>query len=140
MYFAQKGQGATCNGQPLAVSKQATLKGSYVSSGIWRGMYYKMPGFMADLVFREGADSFPMGSIVYNAGLLAAGEIEGIIFAATTAHDVAAIKVIVEEAGGKVTDLYGNEQDYDKPIKGAVLSNGLIHNDLLKLVAEHLEV
>ncbi len=50
------------------------------------------------------------------------------------AHDIAAIKLIVEEAGGKVTDLEGNEQRYDRPINGAVMSNGLIHDELLDLV------
>ena len=38
--------------------------------------------------------------------------------------DIAAAKVIVEEAGGKVTNLFGNEQRYDEDIKGAVISNG----------------
>ncbi len=140
MFFAQTGLGSTCNGQVLTVSKKDTLAGAYVSSGIWKGMHFKMPLFMSDLVFREGAESFPMGSVVYNAALLAAGEIDGVIFSATTAHDIAAAKVIVEEAGGTVTDLYGNDQHYDKPIKGAILSNGLIHGQLIKLVGEHLKV
>ena len=52
--------------------------------------------------------------------------------------DGAAVKVIVEEAGGKVTDLYGNDQKYDKPIKGLVASNGILHDKLLELVKKSL--
>ena len=46
--------------------------------------------------------------------------------------DIAAAKVIVEEAGGKVTDLFGSEQRYDRDIKGAIVSNGLVHNRILE--------
>lgn len=48
--------------------------------------------------------------------------------------DLAALKIIVEEAGGKVTDLYGNDQCYDRPIKGTLVSNGLVHDRLLEIV------
>ncbi len=41
--------------------------------------------------------------------------------------DIAAVKVIVEEAGGIVTDLFGNEQRYDDSINEAVVSNGKVH-------------
>jgi len=56
------------------------------------------------------------------------------IFPHTTAHDAAAVKIIVEEAGGKVTDLFGNEQRYDKPINGALVSNGFLHGKLTDLI------
>ena len=45
--------------------------------------------------------------------------------------DIAAAKVIVEEAGGKVTDLFGNEQKYDRDINGAVISNGIVHDEVI---------
>ena len=46
------------------------------------------------------------------------------------------LKVIVEEAGGRVTDLFGNDQRYDKDIKGAVISNGIVHEEALKTIKE----
>ena len=103
-------------------------------------MLYPLLGFYDDLIFNKKANNFVDGSIVYNAILLAAGEIEGIVFPHHTAHDVAAIKVIVEEAGGKVTDFWGNDQRYDRPVKGCLISNGLIHQELLDLVQAHLKV
>ena len=50
------------------------------------------------------------------------------------AHDIAALKVIVEEAGGKVTDKNGKEQRYDGRINGALISNGKVHKELLKMI------
>jgi fructose-1,6-bisphosphatase/inositol monophosphatase family enzyme len=52
----------------------------------------------------------------------------------TGAHDVAAVCLLVEEAGGKVTDLAGKDQRYDKPVNGCVMSNGIVHDEFLKLV------
>jgi fructose-1,6-bisphosphatase/inositol monophosphatase family enzyme len=48
--------------------------------------------------------------------------------------DVAAIKIIVEEAGGKCTDLDGNDQKYDKDVNGFIASNGFVHDELLTLI------
>lgn len=52
--------------------------------------------------------------------------------------DIAAVKVIVEESGGKVTDLFGNEQRYDKSINGAVISNKKVHDEVVKTIKEYL--
>ena len=45
----------------------------------------------------------------------------------------------MEEAGGKVTDLFGNDQRYDKAINGAVLSNGIVHEELLSIIRKHVK-
>ena len=138
--MAEKGRGAYLNGKKIHVSNTKKLEWAFISHCIWSKMKYPMPGFIDDLIFKHKAQSFGIGSIVYNAMLLAAGELDGITFGHTTAHDVAAVKVIVEEAGGKATDLFGKDQKYDRPIKGCILSNGLVHKDLLKLVKVHLKI
>ena len=48
--------------------------------------------------------------------------------------DIAASALIVEEAGGKVTDFFGNTQRYDDAIKGAIISNGVSHEEILEQV------
>ena len=52
--------------------------------------------------------------------------------------DIAAVKVIVEEAGGKVTDLFGNEQRYDESINGAIISNKKVHDEVTKTIKKYL--
>ena len=79
----------------------------------------------------------PFGGMVYQCCLVARGKLEGRIFPGEGAHDIAAVKLIVEEAGGRVTDIEGNEQRYDRPIRGAIISNGVVHDDLLAAVREH---
>ena len=52
--------------------------------------------------------------------------------------DIAAVKVIVEEAGGKVTNLFGEEQRYDTDIKGAIVSNGKVHKEVVETIKQKL--
>ena len=60
------------------------------------------------------------------------------IFANKTAWDAAAVKIVVEEAGGKVTDLFGNDQLYNHETKGYVASNGILHQELIDLIKLHI--
>ena len=48
------------------------------------------------------------------------------------------MKVLIEEAGGVVTDIDGNSQRYDQPIRGALMSNKRAHDDLVELVRPYL--
>lgn len=48
------------------------------------------------------------------------------------AHDVAATALLVEEAGGRASDRDGAVQRYDRPINGCVLSNGRVHDAVLR--------
>ena len=48
------------------------------------------------------------------------------------------MKVIVEEAGGKVTDLFGHEQRYDQNINGALISNGNVHEEIVEGITKYL--
>jgi myo-inositol-1(or 4)-monophosphatase len=140
MFFAEKGKGAFLNNKTISVSRNKVLKRSAVALELWKGMEYPLFGFLEDIIFKKGTEIFDTNSAVYNGCLLAAGQTDGYVFPHYTAHDVAAIKVIVEEAGGKVTDLFGKDQRYDRPVKGCVLSNGLIHKELLKLIKKHLKI
>ena len=63
-----------------------------------------------------------------------AQEIADAIFLGKYAHDVAALKIITEEAGGKVTDLKGNQRRYDEEGLGCVMSNGILHSELLDCI------
>ena len=75
---------------------------------------------------------------MFKASLVAQGLMDAFIFPGRGAHDIAAEKLIIEEAGGKVTNLEGQEQRYDRAIRGAVVSNGSpIHDTLVRLLQEY---
>jgi len=94
-------------------------------------------GMVKDAI-QEGLRSFSLCCITYEAMLVASGQVAGAVFPGKTPWDIAAVKVIVEEAGGRVTDLYGREQRYNQPITGAIVSNGVMHAQLVELVGKHI--
>lgn len=81
-----------------------------------------------------------LGSIIRACVCVANGDFTLAIFPGTEHKncDIAAAKVIVEEAGGRVTNLLGEEQRYDRDIKGAIISNGLVHDEVLEVVRDNL--
>jgi myo-inositol-1(or 4)-monophosphatase len=134
LFAAVKGMGATCNGSPIHVSNTSTFRGAQVAtvSGYGRIMERKslFDGFTA-----AGAHIFITYGNVFKGCLVADGHIDAYLFPGLSAHDIAAEQLIIEEAGGKVTDIYGQKQRYDGPIKGAIVSNGLLHDELVGSVA-----
>jgi fructose-1,6-bisphosphatase/inositol monophosphatase family enzyme len=131
------------NGTEVTVSSHNTLKGAYIDSDTWTARSDTDP-FLPIFGLRErlldvGAIPITPGGFVLTGCLVASGDLGGAIFALTKPEDLAAVKILVEQAGGKVTDLEGNDQRYDRPINGAIASNGLVHHELLRLVAESRE-
>ena len=82
----------------------------------------------------QAAWCYTFNSAVYGGMMVALGEFVAEVYAYNKPWDGAAMKIIVEEAGGKVTDLNGNEQRYDKTINGCVATNGKIHSSLIDLI------
>ena len=82
-----------------------------------------------------------LGSIIRACTCIASGEFTLAIFPGTLHKncDIAAAKVLVEEAGGKVTDLFGKEQRYDKSINGAVISNGIVHDEVINTIKKYVK-
>jgi fructose-1,6-bisphosphatase/inositol monophosphatase family enzyme len=87
-------------------------------------------------LMHEGVNAMTLLSIVYPTIQIANGKFVGAVFLGVEAHDVAALKIIIEEAGGKVTDVEGNERRYDKKGAGCVMSNGVLHTKILELVKQ----
>lgn len=140
MYHAAKGGGAFLNDKKIQVSDSAELKNALIDE---EGIPYSInpvievnPSFSDELV-KLGAQITQLWCVGAPAVLVAAGEYAAVLFNVPKPEDGAAIKVIIEEAGGKVTDLFGNEQRYDGPIKGFIASNGHIHQQLVDLLAKH---
>lgn len=82
-----------------------------------------------------------VGSVIRACMCVANGDFNVAVFPGTKHKncDIAAAKVIVEEAGGKVTDLFGKEQRYDESINGAVISNGLVHDEVVAVLQKNLK-
>lgn len=134
MYSAVKGGGAFLNDEPIKVSSLKLERHATLNVEWWPEAEYDIDTALHNISLETKAYVLHLGSVVSAACLVAWGRYEACLFAGTSGKnvDIAAIKVIVEEAGGKVTDINGDEQRYDRDIKGAIISNGRIHDELVK--------
>lgn len=126
--YAEKGQGAYCNDKPVSVSAIAELKGAYVGFG---GVKKFQQKGMADtlLSITDAVWSDRGLGDCWSYALVARGKLDALIDVKIKIWDVAAPAVIIEEAGGKFTDLYGRAINRD--VTSVVATNGLLHDEVL---------
>lgn len=140
LYHAVKGQGAFLNDKKISVNKKSDLYATGIY-GILDGSRSNMIDVskVRDKIVEIGIKSPRLYCVVQSGMLTAVGTIDFVIAPLKTTHDIAAIKIIVEESGGKVTDIAGNEQSYGgRYINGALISNGLLHDQILELIQPYL--
>ncbi len=134
MYWAYKGSGAYRNGKRVFVAKNKTFLNTYSLTGA-SGNDVGFSNLTVHKILGEKKSrvmKFP--SFIYGAIQIANGKFVAGAFYGKHSHDVAALKIITEEAGGKVTDLNGNERRYDEDGIGCIVSNGILHDEILECV------
>ncbi|HSX34686.1 MAG TPA: inositol monophosphatase [Candidatus Saccharimonadales bacterium] len=135
LFEAVKGGGAFLNGTAISVSQKSDLDGAYIDEELWinneEGVTFDTP---KNKLNKAGAKVTTQCSAVLMGAFVAKGAYEAMVFGQGKPEDIAALAVIVAEAGGKVTDLFGDSQRYDTNIKGAIVSNGAIHPALLEVI------
>lgn len=135
---AAKGEGAFLNGKPIQVSSQETLIGGVIGlEAIWTRSV-TTPQDLSTLPLHlepERVKLLKLSSTVYAGMLVGLGELVALISRGDKPWDIAALQVIVTEAGGEVTDLAGKPLHPARPIQGALITNGRVHEQLLQLIA-----
>ncbi|MEO6761539.1 MAG: inositol monophosphatase family protein, partial [Candidatus Saccharimonadales bacterium] len=135
LYSASKGGGAYENDRRVFVTTKSELAGANIAGSTSYNQLKQRRAFFDNLL-ESGAKQLIVPGNVFKSTLVASGRIDGYVFPGKSAHDVAAAALIVQEAGGKVTDLYGKEQRYDGPIYGAIITNGHLHDELVELLKD----
>lgn len=131
LVVGEKGAGVYLNGDPIKVNKVKLGKKAIIALEA----DYKLGYLRNGLIEKHDCFVPSVYSAVYTGMLVACGEFAGLVYEYNKPWDAVALKVIIEEAGGKVSDLEGKPQRYDKvPIKGFIASNGVVHGGLVELV------
>lgn len=135
LYEAKIGEGAFLNGEKIEVSKENNFQKSLIATGF----PYTSGTCEADLedvlikiknILPRCQDLRRLGSAAIDLCYVARGIYEAYYEMNLKAWDVSAGLIILKEAGGKITDIDGNEYDIFKS-KYIVASNNLIHNELI---------
>ncbi|MBZ4189218.1 inositol monophosphatase family protein [Niabella beijingensis] len=134
LFFAEKGKGATLNGLPLKVSEETEAMRSCLVTG-FPYVYINMengPLQVFERFIKEGVPVRRLGAAAIDLCWVAAGRFDGFYEHKLEAWDSAAGYLIVEEAGGKVTDFNGGKFS---PYQHRILAtNGRIHDELLAII------
>ncbi len=133
LYEAATGCGAFMNGTKIRVNDLGLNHKARLNYDWWPQAEYDIAPIIYAIARETKIYALTIGSQTHAGVFVAKGNFVASVFAGTVNKnvDIAAVKVIVEEAGGKVTDLYGHEQRYDRPINGAIVSNGIVHDEII---------
>ena len=129
--WAEKGKGAWLNGERLAISTISDPDRAAVSTGNLKSLAMS-PGWgnLGEIVSR--ADRIRGYGDFYHYHLLAAGKIEAVIESDVNILDIAALSIIVTEAGGVFTDLNGEAVKLE--IRSVLAANPELHEEFLELL------
>ncbi|MDR3519802.1 MAG: inositol monophosphatase [Candidatus Pacebacteria bacterium] len=133
-YWAYKGSGAYRNGKKISVLKNNTFENTYFTiAASGKAIGFSNLPLMKELSEKKCAVmKYP--SFIYGGIQVANGKYIGAAFYHKHGHDVAALKIITEEAGGKVSDFNGGERRYDQDGVGCIVSNGILHKKILEII------
>jgi myo-inositol-1(or 4)-monophosphatase len=135
LFTAAHGEGAMLNGKPIRVSKIETLATSLLCTGFPAHKRIASPNihYYWDFTLRSHGVRRD-GSAALDLASVAAGRFEAFWEFGLNRWDVAAGMLLVEEAGGKVTDFSGQRYRLGAPM--ILATNGLIHQDTLVIAQE----
>lgn len=140
LFFAEKGNGATLNDNKISVSDKSEVIKSCLVTG-FPYTYLDEPNGPLQIfekLIRKGVPVRRLGSAAIDLCWVAAGRFDGFYEHKLSAWDSAAGFLIVEEAGGKVTDFKGDHYSPYQP--HVIATNGKIHDELLKIVNNQVQI
>lgn len=142
IFTAVKGKGAKLNGKKIQVSKTEHLRDSLLITGF---PYDRTPikklqiPIFTDFIY-NCHDVRRTGSAALDCCWIACGRADGYWEFSLNPWDCCAGALIVREAGGKITDVYGKPfkslKNYGKTL---LASNGKIHKEMLKIISKTTE-
>lgn len=132
LFVAEKGKGAYVHGKPLVVSNDITLQQSLIATGFPADQSYALPLNMKGLVHLapKVRNIRVAGSAALHMAYVAAGRLSGFWEINLNSWDLAAGSILIQEAGGQVTDLNG--KPYTLEVRNIVASNGHLHHELVQ--------
>lgn len=135
MFWAQKGKGAYCNEVKLSVSSQGTLQQALIGTGfpyakVNKGIEYEWVLKCMTNLLPNIQDIRRYGAAALDLCYLAQGKLDAFYEIDLKPWDVAAGILILQEAGGMVSDSSG--KSYHLGSKSIVASNSAVHDELTK--------
>lgn len=135
-FYAWKNGGAYLNGKPIHVTKAARIEDSLFATGFPYYNFEKLEEYLAILnELMKGAHGLRrVGSAATDMAYVACGRYEAFFEYNLNSYDIAAGVILVQEAGGVVTDFSGGD---DYLFGRHLIAAGPVHPELLSVIKEH---
>ena len=137
-FWAQEGRGAYLGNKQIHVSKRDKLQQSMFATGFpyaRESDRYRKNIELFDAFYKASNGVRRFGSAAIDLCFTAAGRFDGFWEYALKPWDIAAGKIIMEEAGGMVTNMDGSL--FNHKLENILASNGLLHSEMLRIIKEH---
>lgn len=138
LFVAEKGKGATLNGQPISVTSTADIGDAIFGTGFPYNVHQNPLHCIEQFahIIRKGIPVRRMGAAAIDLSYVAAGRYDAFWEVSLQPWDYAAGKLLVEEAGGTFTNLEGKPYaPTSNYVAGSIVaSNSRIHKSLLKML------
>lgn len=140
LFVAERGKGAYVHGRKMQVSQENSLSQSLIATGFPAEQHIALPANMKGIqsLAPKVRNLRIAGSAALHMAYVAAGRLSGFWEYNLSSWDLAAGSLLVEEAGGQLSDISGGE--YHLGVRNITASNGLIHSEFLnelKLANDH---
>ena len=134
-FWAARGQGAFCNNRSIAVSGADTLTEALVGTGFPYDVAERLPEVLERLaaVLPVSQGLRRIGAASVDLAYLACGRLDAFYEAGLKPWDLAAGWLLVEEAGGRVSNLRNESLRFGEAL---LASNGRLHKAMTALLAE----
>ncbi|MDW7774600.1 MAG: inositol monophosphatase family protein [Desulfobulbaceae bacterium] len=134
LFCTSLGGGSWLNGERIEVTGTDFLLQSLLATGFPYDIHENLPGIISRMrnILPKVRDIRRMGAAAVDLAYVACGRLDGFWEVGLKPWDTAAGCLLVEEAGGRVSDFMG--QTYSPFKKEILASNGRLHQLLLELV------
>lgn len=135
LFAAERGRGATCNGEPIRVSYCDGIGTALVGTGFPYDRQQLAHVYLAEVeaVMRRSQGIRRAGAAALDLANVAAGRLDAFWEHKLRPWDVAAGRLLVEEAGGTVTGHDGGDPGRD-PV-APLATNGRLHAEMVAILA-----
>ena len=132
LFVAETGKGASLNGQPMHVSKREQVRGAMLFAGRgYRERDRERHGQIIYALEQQTTYFRRLGSAAIMLASVAAGRADSVILTGNKPWDVVAGALLIQEAGGYVTDYCGESWTLES--EDLVATNGSIHDQIIDI-------
>jgi myo-inositol-1(or 4)-monophosphatase len=132
LFVAERGKGAYVHGRKMSVSSEKTLSQSLIATGFPADPIVALPANLKSMqaLAPKVRNLRVAGSAALHLAYVAAGRLSGFWEHNLSAWDIAAGALLVEEAGGRMSDMENGP--YRLAVRNVAATNGWIHEELIQ--------